>query len=554
MMLVSRSVLFPAMMLLGLLGSVQATVVKTQASQVMKGLASKTALGIQDHFKSSQATSGHSRHLLAVSNDFSKQAGRSLLQMAPDKSCCVASYGDSTTDNCKHCEELPNFVCRPSHQQFGVSDTSTDCISFAYADEATCLAADGAQVWLTSSDNNGFGCPATTTSDGYVCTLFTAVGTCGSIFSKPACSSQTLCKWNEDDSSCDINNGENSYIASMLATYISSIINITESCMSSSICSAAASCTMHDACVVNFEGIQEASPGTAATNYLFAEYFKCRIGFTSQITCNSDAAPKCEWQQDSDDGTWKCEPSSHVTSLLLFESARECDFDEPTAADMTASKHDLCPAYEADLKCMGITTQLTCSVDPDCKWDKQEEDPWSTLYPCMKADNLAEQSMKLYFSDMSSYVKAAYECAVHSSKTQCVEDFECRWSYETGSGTLDESCASNNNKLSKYYGEHPHVAAAAEIFKVCHGNSQNDCGTGADAGKCQWVEASSGGDAECIFSREYAISVFSCTCPQLSELLKEEGISAEQCSTADVSLKVFVSLAAMCILFMLLLT
>ncbi len=71
------------MMLLGLLGSVQATVVKTQASQVMKGLASKTALGIQDHFKSSQATSGHSRHLLTVSNDFSKQAGRSLLQLAP---------------------------------------------------------------------------------------------------------------------------------------------------------------------------------------------------------------------------------------------------------------------------------------------------------------------------------------------------------------------------------------------------------------------------------------------------------------------------------------
>ena len=174
-MLVSRSVLFPAMMLLGLLGSVQATVVKTQASQVMKGLASKTASGIQDHFKSSEATSGHSRHLLAVSNDFSKQAGRSLLQMAPDKSCCVASYGDSTTDNCKHCAELPNFVCRPSHQQDGVSDTSTDCISFAYADEATCLAADGAQVWLTSSDNDGNGCPATTTSfPAWACTA-----TCG---------------------------------------------------------------------------------------------------------------------------------------------------------------------------------------------------------------------------------------------------------------------------------------------------------------------------------------------------------------------------------------
>lgn len=346
MMLVSRSVLFPAMMLLGLLGSVQATVVKTQASQVMKGLASKTASGFQDHFKSSQgseATSGHSRHLLAVSN-------------------------------------------------------------------------------------------------GYICTVLTAAGTCGSIFSKPACSSQTLCKWNEDDSSCDINNGENSYIASMGATFISSITNITESCMSSSICSAA-SCTMHDACVANFEGYQEASPGTAATNYYFAESFKCLLGFTSQTTCNSDAAPNCEWQQDSDDGTWGCGLSSHATSLLLFESARECDFDEPTAADMTASKHDLCPAYETDAKCMGITTQLACSLDPDCKWDKQEEDPWSTLYPCGMADNLVEQS--IIFSDMSSYVKLVYECAVHSSKAQCVEDSECSWSYETGSGTLDESCAPN---------------------------------------------------------------------------------------------------------------
>ena len=424
-------------------------VVKTQATQVMKRLAAKTASGIQGL----EATSGHSRHLLAVSNE-------------------------------------------------------------------------------------------------YICLGFTAAGTCGSIFSKPECSSKTLCKWNEDDSSCDISSGENSYIASELATFSSSITNITLSCMFSSTCSDA-SCTKHDACVVNFEGFQEASPGTPSTSYYFAEFYKCRFGFTSETTCNSDAAPKCEWQQDSDDGTWACGVNSHAVGLLLFESARECDFDEPTAADMTASKHDLCPAREADLKCMGITTQLTCSLDPDCKWDKQEEEPWSTLYPCMKADNLAEQSLKLLFSDMPSYVKASYECAVHSSKTQCVEDSECKWSYETGSGTLDESCAPNDNKISKYYGEHPHVAASAEIFKVCIGNSQNACGTGADAGKCQWVVASSGGDAECIISREYAISTMSCTCPQLSVLLKEEGITAEQCSTADVSLKVFVSSAAVCISLML---
>ena len=91
---------------------------------------------------------------------------------APDKSCCVAVYGTGPEEGnnratvCDFCAKLATFECRPSHAPADgtVSDTSTDCISFAYADEATCLAADGAQAWWTSSDNDGFGCPATTTS------------------------------------------------------------------------------------------------------------------------------------------------------------------------------------------------------------------------------------------------------------------------------------------------------------------------------------------------------------------------------------------------------
>ena len=91
---------------------------------------------------------------------------------APDKSCCVALYGTGPEEGnnratvCDFCAKLATFECRPSHAPADgtVSDTSTDCISFAYADEATCLAADGAQAWWTSSDNDGNGGPATTTS------------------------------------------------------------------------------------------------------------------------------------------------------------------------------------------------------------------------------------------------------------------------------------------------------------------------------------------------------------------------------------------------------
>ena len=91
---------------------------------------------------------------------------------APDKSCCVSVYGTGPEEGnnratvCDSCAKLATFECRPSHAPADgtVSDTSTDCISFAYADEATCLAADGAQAWWTSSDNDGNGCPATTTS------------------------------------------------------------------------------------------------------------------------------------------------------------------------------------------------------------------------------------------------------------------------------------------------------------------------------------------------------------------------------------------------------
>ena len=110
--------------------------------------------------------------------------------------------------------------------------------------------------------------------NGYVCTVFHALGTCTPISSKLECSSETLCEWDDDDASCDLNSGEDSYIASVLATYASSIENITQSCLSSSTCSDE-SCTVHDSCVPNFEGLQKDSPGTAATNYYYAEFFKC---------------------------------------------------------------------------------------------------------------------------------------------------------------------------------------------------------------------------------------------------------------------------------------
>ena len=407
-------------------------VVKTQASQAMKGL--KAASGIQDHFKTltgTELTSGNSRTLLAI-------------------------------------------------------------------------------------------------PEGYVCTVWTALGTCGSIFSKLECSSETLCDWDDDDASCGFNSGEGSYIASVLATYTSSIESIGLSCLSSSTCSDE-SCTMHDSCVPNFEGLQKASPGTAASNYFFAESFKCLLGFETQTTCDSDDAPNCEWQQDSDDGTWECGLSSHALGLLLYEAGRECDFEEPSAADMTASEYDLCSYYEADAKCSGLTTQLSCSLDPDCKWDLISEDPFDTLYPCSGADGKVEQASKLAYSDMSAFVNLAYECHVHSSKADCIEDVECSWSYAAGSGTTDEACSPNDIKVSKYY-EHPHVAAAAQIQKVCSGVSQDECGSGTTAGKCQWAEASSGGDAECIYDREYSINAMSCTCPQLTELLEEEGISADSCT------------------------
>ena len=86
----------------------------------------------------------------------------SVHAQAPAKSCCVLYYGDSGS-TCALCNRQ-SFECRPSHQQAGVSNTSQDCISFAYADETACKAACSDCVWLGSSSNGGYGCPATTTS------------------------------------------------------------------------------------------------------------------------------------------------------------------------------------------------------------------------------------------------------------------------------------------------------------------------------------------------------------------------------------------------------
>ena len=134
---------------------------------------SASATDVSAHARMSEIGKGLMSALSRIepADDFSN-AGRSLLQLAPDKSCCVAAYGTgpeegtNRTTVCESCAKLATFECRPSHAPADgtVSDTSTDCISFAYADEATCLAADGAQAWWTSSDNDGNGCPATTTS------------------------------------------------------------------------------------------------------------------------------------------------------------------------------------------------------------------------------------------------------------------------------------------------------------------------------------------------------------------------------------------------------
>ena len=86
----------------------------------------------------------------------------SVHAQAPAKSCCVLYYGDSGS-TCALCNRQ-SFECRPSHQQAGVSNTSQDCISFTYADETACKAACSDCVWLGSSSNGGYGCPATTTS------------------------------------------------------------------------------------------------------------------------------------------------------------------------------------------------------------------------------------------------------------------------------------------------------------------------------------------------------------------------------------------------------
>lgn len=136
---------------------------------VLALVGSASATDVSAHARLSEIGNGLTSALSRIEpvDDFSN-AGRSLLQLAPDKSCCVAAYGDNkpVATVCDSCAKLATFECRPSVAPADgtVSDTSFDCISFAYADEATCLAADGAQVWWTSSDNDGNGCPATTTS------------------------------------------------------------------------------------------------------------------------------------------------------------------------------------------------------------------------------------------------------------------------------------------------------------------------------------------------------------------------------------------------------
>lgn len=88
---------------------------------------------------------------------------------APNGSCCVASYGSTSGKTCDHCAALQHFECRPSHQQWGVSNTSKDCVSFVYADEASCIAAGYPRTssktkWKSPSSKDGFFCPRTTVS------------------------------------------------------------------------------------------------------------------------------------------------------------------------------------------------------------------------------------------------------------------------------------------------------------------------------------------------------------------------------------------------------
>ena len=86
---------------------------------------------------------------------------------APDGHCCVALAGTSPADEaCAFCATLENFVCRANVDPWtgSVSSTSVDCVSFAFANETACLAAPGAQQWITSSNFSGAGCPKTVTA------------------------------------------------------------------------------------------------------------------------------------------------------------------------------------------------------------------------------------------------------------------------------------------------------------------------------------------------------------------------------------------------------
>ena len=86
---------------------------------------------------------------------------------APDGHCCVALAGTKpVVEACAFCATLENFVCRSSVSPWtgSVSSTSVDCVSFAFANETACLAAPGAQEWITSSNFSGAGCPKTVTA------------------------------------------------------------------------------------------------------------------------------------------------------------------------------------------------------------------------------------------------------------------------------------------------------------------------------------------------------------------------------------------------------
>lgn len=109
---------------------------------------------------------------------------------APDKSCCLKYYGEEPTGAaCADCDG-ENFECRPSHQPAGISTTSQDCVSFTYADETACKAACSDCTWLDSSSNDGYGCPATTTSPEGSCCAAT-YGT--SLADEPNACDQSYC-------------------------------------------------------------------------------------------------------------------------------------------------------------------------------------------------------------------------------------------------------------------------------------------------------------------------------------------------------------------------